>query len=299
MKKKIKNRFLREAEILSTLKHPNIIQIIDHGRYEDYFYISFEYIEGENLRKHIRDKKLTDDQKKKLVEQLFSALAYLHSKKIIHRDIKPENILISNTFDLKLTDFGLAFPFEDTLESLQNSIVGTPCYMSPEQIQGKKLNLQSDLFSAGSLLYELYTGKNLFLSRDFNKTINNIINFDESRLESELKKISPEIAPVLKGLLQKNLDLRFHDAASVLDILSGKKYKIPLTIRNRKVRAFSITLVILISLFLFLYMFSGYKTTPPENNNSLTEPDTSANKIPMPVITDNGSQESLKKEEKK
>lgn len=213
-------RFKREAKIMAKLEHPNIIKVLDFGTYNEYFYISFEYFESKNLRSLLKDKSLTPKQKKDLIVQLFKGLGYAHQNQIIHRDIKPENILVNDNLELKIGDFGLALALNDSFVTSQYSIVGTPCYMSPEQVQGGKLTSRSDLFSAGILALELFTGKNPFLGEDVNQTISNVINFDPDAIEPLVEQLPIELREVLLKLLIKKADRRYNSAEEVLKNLS-------------------------------------------------------------------------------
>lgn len=199
------DRFKREAKLLAKLDHPNIIKVLDFGMYGDFFYISFEYFESKNLREYLKNNHLTLEQKEKLFVQILFGLRFAHSNKIIHRDIKPENVLVDDALHLKISDFGLALIQDDNFETSKYSIVGTPCYMSPEQVNGAKLTMQSDLFSLGSLAFELFTEKNLFLGNDVTQTINNVINFNGSTVEPEVEHLPENIKTVIKKLLKKNL----------------------------------------------------------------------------------------------
>ena len=181
------DRFKREAKILARLDHPNLIKVLDFGTAGDNFYISFEYFEGKNLRKIIKENNLSNEQKIYLSVQLFKALSIAHQNGVVHRDIKPENILVNTKLELKIADFGLAFVRDDLFLTHKSSIVGTPGYMSPEQIRGQELTPQTDLFSSGIVIYELFTGKNPFIGKDINDTINNILNFN---IEKEIKEIN-------------------------------------------------------------------------------------------------------------
>src|SRR3989304_3468040 len=162
------DRFKREAKILARLDHPNLIKVLDFGTAGDNFYISFEYFEGKNLRKIIKENNLSNEQKIYLSVQLFKALSIAHQNGVVHRDIKPENILVNTKLELKIADFGLAFVRDDLFLTHKSSIVGTPGYMSPEQIRGQELTPQTDLFSSGIVIYELFTGKNPFIGKDTN-----------------------------------------------------------------------------------------------------------------------------------
>lgn len=202
------DRFKREAKLLAKLDHPSIIKVLDFGMYGDFFYISFEYFESRNLREFLKTNKLTIEQKEKLFVHILLGLRFAHSNKIIHRDIKPENVLVDDSLNLKISDFGLALIQDDAFETSKYSIVGTPCYMSPEQVNGSKLTMQSDLFSLGSLAYELFTEKNLFLGNDVAQTINNVINFNSSLVDPNVEHLPENIKSVIKKLLKKNLNER-------------------------------------------------------------------------------------------
>lgn len=212
-------RFKREAKLLAKLDHPNIIKVLDFGTAKEYFYISFEYIDGVSLRNALKSRTLEFEQKEKLMVQLLKALDFAHSHQIIHRDIKPENIFIDKNLNLKLGDFGLALSAEDNFVTNPYSIVGTPSYMSPEQVRGAKLNNQSDLFSAGVVLFEMFTGKNPFLRDNVSLTLNEIIGFEEEKLKTEIEKLPDSLRNILLGMLQKNLSKRYPSAKAILDEL--------------------------------------------------------------------------------
>jgi eukaryotic-like serine/threonine-protein kinase len=216
----ITERFKREAKILAQLDHPNITKVFDFGMYKEHFYISFEYFESKNLRELLRVKNLSNEQKREIFIQLVQGLNFAHKKNIIHRDIKPENILIDEANNVKLTDFGLAQNSLDNLVTQQYSVVGTPAYMSPEQIQGEKLTIQSDLFSLGITASELFSGNNLFLGKDTSETINNIISFDEQSSKVLFLEFSKDIQNVLTGLLAANPKDRFTSCSEVLKLLN-------------------------------------------------------------------------------
>jgi len=176
------NRFKREAKILAKLDHPNIIKVLDFGTHKNHFYLSFEYFVSRNLRELFNSTEISNSEKKSLFIQLIKALNIAHSQSIIHRDIKPENILVNDSLELKIADFGLAIQKDENLMTSKSSIVGTPAYMSPEQIKGEKLTPQSDMFSLGIVVFELFSGFNPFLGKDINETINCILTFDEDKI---------------------------------------------------------------------------------------------------------------------
>ncbi len=213
-------RFKREGKILAKLDHPNIIKVLDFGLSKEFFYISFEYIEGESLRNVFKTKTLTQEQKEHLMIQLLKGLDYAHANRIIHRDIKPENIFIDKNLNVKLGDFGLALSAEDNFVTNPYSIVGTPSYMSPEQVRGAKLTAQSDLFSLGVVLTELFTGQNPFLKENVSLTLNEINSYDETALVEKLSGVPENIKEILLVLLKKNINQRYESAGEILEELN-------------------------------------------------------------------------------
>lgn len=253
-------RFKREAKIMAKLEDPNIIKVLDFGTFNEFFYISFEYFESKNLRAFIKDKSLSLEQKKNLVVQLFKGLNYAHQNQIIHRDIKPENILVNEKSELKIGDFGLALALNDNFVTSQYSIVGTPCYMSPEQVQGGKLTSQSDLFSAGILALELFTEKNPFLGDDINQTISNLINYNAEIIEAYLVNLPEELQQILRKLLSKKTERRYKSAKEVL-----KDLEIPLSeirrtplyfLKNRKI-LYSVVSLGMVFIIALIFSFVG------------------------------------------
>ncbi len=198
------NRFQREAKILARLDHPNIIKVYDFGDWRKYFYISFEYFDSRDLRALLKEHKLSGQQKLSIVCQLLAGLDCAHNSGVVHRDLKPENILIDDVLNLKIADFGLALLNNEQSLTAETSIVGTPAYMSPEQIRGEKLTHRSDLFSAGVVIYEFFCGNNPFLGKDVGQTLNNILNFNHEKLLADAGSIPEDIRRLLSVLLQKN-----------------------------------------------------------------------------------------------
>ncbi len=227
-------RFKREAKILAQLEHPNIIKVFDFGMFKKYFYISFEYFESKNLREFLAENKPTDKIKRQIFVQIVKGLDFAHRKNIIHRDIKPDNILVNENNEVKLTDFGLAQDSFDNLITQRYSVVGTPAYMSPEQIQGEKLTVKSDLFSLGITTYELFKNKNPFLGKDSNETINNIISFNEKNNEELLLGFNEDIQKILKGLLIANPEKRINSCSEILNILNEKNETLLAVTNNNK-----------------------------------------------------------------
>ena len=210
-------RFQREARILADLAHPNIIRLRDFGPLDpNGYFIAFDYFPGQNLRRCLADGRLNEEGKASIVRQLFSGLAYAHQKGIVHRDIKPENILVDEQGRLKIADFGLARMSNDEKLTLKSGVVGTPGYMSPEQIRGEKITTASDIFSAGIVAWELFTGENPFLGRDVGETINAILRFDRRQLEARSETFPEARRDLLRGCLAPRPQERYSEGGAVL-----------------------------------------------------------------------------------
>jgi serine/threonine protein kinase len=254
-------RFQREARLLARLDHPNIINVYDFGTYDCYFFISFEYFESENLRCFINKKSLTDDEKLHVFVQILAGLQAAHTRGVIHRDIKPENILVGKDNHVKIADFGLAQVVDDTAITQKSTLLGTPGYMSPEQVAGQSLTAKSDLFSAAIVGYELVTGKNPLLGKDISDTLNNIQKLDEQCIAEDLAGTSEPLKSMLTGLLKKLPQNRFESAGMVL-----KKYGFALqaeaakkperTARTKKSRkpVYAVLGIAVILILIFAYM---------------------------------------------
>lgn len=213
--KTVLKRFQREAKILAGLSHPNIIRVLDFGTQEADFYISFEYFESGNLRKVIRENGLIEEQKYHLMAQLLAGLNFAHQQQIIHRDIKPENILVNDAQHLKIADFGLALVLTEEQITHKSSIVGTPSYMSPEQIRGEKLSARSDIFSSGILLFELFGEQHPFLGNDVSATINNILQNQVAEI-SAAAAIPEPVKPIIRKMLEKDRRQRFGSVKEIM-----------------------------------------------------------------------------------
>ena len=269
-------RFKREAKILAQLDNPHIIKVLDFGMFKEYFYISFEYIDGVSLRNLLKQMQLSNEQKNHLMAQLLKGLHYAHQCQIIHRDIKPENIFVDNSLNLKIGDFGLALSAEDNFVTNPYSIVGTPSYMSPEQVRGAKLNAQSDLFSAGVVLYEIFTGKNPFLKDNVSLTINEIMAFDEDLVSKGLENQEQSVKDVIYHLIRKNVKDRYTTALEALHDLGVSVEQPTLVIKPESVRenknrlkavAAIITVAVIAVVFVVLKIFDSQTPVSLPNIN--------------------------------
>ena len=156
----VKERFFREAETAGRLNHPNIVTIFDVGEEHDLAFIAMEFLKGQDLAPFTKAGKLLPVQKVlDIIQKSAAALDYAHSENVVHRDIKPANIMYEpETESVKITDFGIA-RITDSSKTKTGMVLGTPSYMSPEQLQGKKVDGRSDLFSLGVMMFQMLTGK--------------------------------------------------------------------------------------------------------------------------------------------
>ena len=209
-------RFVREAQAAGKLLHPNIVTIFDVGEDGGVSFIAMEYIEGHTLEKCAKpDSLLPLARVLDLIVQAASALDYAHENHVIHRDIKSANLMMQSDGTLKITDFGLA---KNPAASLTQAgvLLGTPSYMSPEQIQGKELDGRSDLFSLGVVLYELLTGVRPFEADSISTIIYRVLYEDPRPPAAHNPALPSEVNLVLDRALAKSPDKRYARGADLV-----------------------------------------------------------------------------------
>ncbi len=218
-----RQRFLKEADVLARLNHPNIVRVYDAGEAGGLPYLALEYVEGQNLQQIVKEDRRLDAAKAVyIVLQVGKALEYAHSRGVVHRDVKPSNILISTQGQVFLTDFGLAIaPGSATLTGA-GTIAGTVGYMSPEQAMGKPLDARSDIFSLGVVLYELWTGRPPFSGVTLVDVLRQIIEQEPPR-PRELNPsvpVAPSVEEALRRSLAKQPEQRFLTAEQLVTALA-------------------------------------------------------------------------------
>ncbi|MBW2005277.1 MAG: CHASE2 domain-containing protein [Deltaproteobacteria bacterium] len=198
----IKERFFREAESAGLLNHPNIVSIYDAGEEHDLAYIAMEYLHGEDLAKYTHKGKLLPLRDVlNIIIQVADALDYAHNNNIVHRDIKPANIMLLNdTGNIKVTDFGIA-RITSSSKTKTGVVLGTPSYMSPEQVSGKKIDGRSDIFSLGVVLFEMLTGQKPFISDDITSLMFQIAK----EKHTSARKFNPKIPLIIEKIIDKAL----------------------------------------------------------------------------------------------
>jgi len=207
-------RFQQEAHAASALNHPNILTVHEVEHKAGLHYIATEFVDGVTLRQRLNTKRMTLDEILSVATQVASALQAAHVAGIAHRDIKPENIMIRSDGYIKVLDFGLAKLTENefapaTAETNPGVVMGTPRYMSPEQARGLDVDLRTDIFSLGTVIYEMVTGKVPFEGETTSDIIAAIIKDEPESMSLSVSDLPPEFDQVVKRALAKNLALRY------------------------------------------------------------------------------------------
>lgn len=222
----VRARFEREARALAAVHSENIVQVYELTEIEGTPAIIMEYVEGESLATLLeRERKLPPESVKKIAVDILKGLVVVHAHGIIHRDIKPANIVLSNTGTAKLTDFGLAAVAHMPTVTLEGTILGTPAYMSPEQVRGERVDARSDLFSLGLTLLEARTGRRFCEGSTYAECIKKVMNFSLSYIDEVALHLLPEEKEFYTKLLTPNVDARFRSAEEALTHLGV--YELP------------------------------------------------------------------------
>lgn len=228
-------RFEQEARAIAALNHPNIVSIYDIGSENGVHFIVSELLEGETLRQRVNLGPIPARKAIELAVQLAGGLAAAHEKGIVHRDLKPENVFLTRGGRLKVLDFGLAKlrrPREqaetvdgDSAHTMAGQVLGTAGYMAPEQVRGEPADHRSDIFSFGSILYEMLTGRRAFKRNTSAETMTAILNEEAPEFSmSATAQIPPALERIVRHCMEKQPSQRFqsaHDIAFDLDLLSN------------------------------------------------------------------------------
>ncbi|HMS84026.1 MAG TPA: serine/threonine-protein kinase [Nitrospira sp.] len=209
----VKARFFREAESTGRLSHLNIVTIFDAGEEEDLGYIAMELLEGATLKDWSRKPKLLPIERViSIVATVAEAMDYAHQQGVVHRDIKPANIMLTKEQVIKIMDFGIAKMATST-KTQTNIVMGTPTYMSPEQIAGKKVDGRSDIFSLAVVLFELLTGRPPFMADNVSALLFAIAQTPHPSLKAIRPDVPPTVRTVLDRALEKDPALRHRRAS--------------------------------------------------------------------------------------
>jgi eukaryotic-like serine/threonine-protein kinase len=226
-------RLRREAQAASALNHPNICTIHDVGEFDGDYFIAMELLEGQTLRERIAGKPLPLDSLLELGAQVADGLEAAHISGVIHRDLKPSNIFITSRGAAKILDFGLARKTQNTIRETNSpggeitlsldeehltspgEVLGTIAYMSPEQARGEELDIRTDIFSLGSVLYEMATGRPPFAGRTSALLFDSLLHHTPASPSKINPETPPEFEKIVNKCLQKNRDLRYQHAPDV------------------------------------------------------------------------------------
>jgi len=221
----IKDRFFSEAELAGKLSHPGVVAIFDVGEDYDLTYMAMEFLDGEDLEKYCKKGSLLPIRKLlDVVAETAAALEYAHSNGVIHRDIKPANIMLLKNGRIKVTDFGIAKSMSSS-KTRSGIILGTPNYMAPEQIMGRKIDARSDIFSLGVVFYQLLTGELPFKGDNLNSLFYHITQARHPPPSKINPRVIKPCEQIIDKVLAKNPDNRFQrarDLASYLEMLAKK-----------------------------------------------------------------------------
>ena len=228
----LRERFAREARALAALNHPNIVSIFDSGEFQGSPFIVMEYVRGETVAEKIKRRAaMTLGQKLKLMVELCSGLQHAHEAGIIHRDIKPANLMVDRHGRLKILDFGIARVSEGlTRMGVQvtqlNMRIGTPGYMSPEQIEGGDIDRRSDVFAVGAVCYELLAYREAFTGTNTRQVENKVLQTHPEPLLSLIPDLDPEIEKIITRALAKDPDHRYQDATALEEAFERVRWRL-------------------------------------------------------------------------
>jgi eukaryotic-like serine/threonine-protein kinase len=216
-----RHRFLKEARAVGRLSHPNIVVVYDIGEDHGTVYISMEFLEGKPLSELVQQEQFTEAEALEVGIQVADALDYAHRRGIVHRDIKPSNIIIQPDGQVKITDFGIAHidDPEATTQTQAGEILGTPAYMSPEQVLGQQVDGRSDLFSLGVILYELSVGHRPFRGETLATIFRAITNEDPVEPVRERSSVSSALSQAIMKCLAKGPEQRFPSGKDLTEAL--------------------------------------------------------------------------------
>jgi eukaryotic-like serine/threonine-protein kinase len=224
-----KKRLLREARAAGRLLHPNIVTLFDTGEAEGVLYLAFEYVEGSDLSSRVGTvPPLSLSEVLSIVRQVAEALDYAHHQGIVHRDIKPSNILLDKAGHVKVADFGIAKVAGQATElTVAGSVMGSPQYLSPEQIRGEDLDGRSDVFSLGVVLFELLSGRRPFDGDTITTLVYQILHKDTPAISELRGGIPPRLERLLARMLAKDREERVPSAGQVAEELAAIARELP------------------------------------------------------------------------
>ena len=219
--KKALERFIEEYNLVERIRSRHVARIHSHGVSGDLAYLVMEFFDGGDLNMRLAHKALDPEQSLKIFRELMFALGDIHEQGVLHRDLKPQNLMFRADGSLAILDFGIAKHIDAIDRTGQGEILGTPRYMSPEQVRGVALDLRTDIYSAGVLLYQMLSGTHLFDGETAVEVALHHLNTQPPDLPEHLVQYQR----LLDKLVEKDRDARFRNADEVIGFLSRKFYQ--------------------------------------------------------------------------
>ena len=233
--KDIRERFLREGRTVASLDHPNIMKIFDSsGPNCKNLYVVTEYIKGNSLNQVLKDKRVINEIVVTMIaKEVAMGLEQASVAGVVHRDIKPDNVMICEDGYIKIMDFGIAKDIFSVSATQTNALVGSPPYMSPEQVSGEQIDARTDIYSLGVSMYEAITGKLPFMGNTVHEIILKVMKGNVPRLSKYVRGLDPEIEQVILKCMARDINQRFSNFTELLRVLNRilEKYGI---FENRK-----------------------------------------------------------------
>lgn len=214
-------RFLEEYSLIERIRSPHVARIFDHGVSDGHAYLVMEFFDGGDLSQRLNGRPMEPDVALRMFRELMFALGDIHETGVLHRDLKPQNLMFRADGSLAIVDFGIAKHIDAVDRTNSGEILGTPRYMSPEQVQGRALDLRTDIYSAGVLLYQMLSGEHLFTGASAVEVALHHLNTPAPALPEALDRFQR----LLDKLVEKDRDARFRNADEVLGFLSRKFYQ--------------------------------------------------------------------------
>src|SRR5438270_8457264 len=213
-------RFQTEARAAGLLTHPNIVVVYDAGEEDGLYYITMELVEGKSLQALLDGgNSFPLPRTLRILDQTLSALQFAHERNVVHRDIKPANLMLAADDTVKITDFGTAKILQFGAAQQTSHVMGTPSYMSPEQVKGRAVDGRSDICSLGVMLYEMVTGVKPFPGQNITTVIYKIVNEEPVPPKQVDPTIHPGISAVVMRALAKDPDTRYQSCREMLEDL--------------------------------------------------------------------------------
>lgn len=214
--------FLREAKSAGGMSHPSIVTIYDAGKTESLAYIAMERLHGQDLHEYLASgNRMSPRQAAAMMMRVADAIHYANKRGLVHRDIKPSNIFLSRDLKPKLLDFGTALaPVAEVAQRGTRHLVGTPNYMSPEQANGESLDARSDIFSLGTILYELLAGRRAFDGRTIDETLDQVLAATPKSVDRIRPETPPALVEIVRRAMARDPAARYQKAAELRNALA-------------------------------------------------------------------------------